>query len=301
MILDPRPTDEELVDRAKRAIRDDLEAFESLVQRYQETVLGNCRYLTGSHADAEDLAQEVFIKMFFGLSRFEGRSTFKTWIWRIKVNHCLDFLQRQRRERTVDVDTPGLDGAPRRASGGTHDRGPRRSRADRAGVGRDDRIAPRSPLAARPRWSVLSGDRRPARRVALGRQDADQAQCLESRFDDRDPIRGNRPPPTFLVTESSISNLTAANYYARGQYDRNITDRLFWFAGTGWERKLPRQVDTAKGDCSGSVSLGRNVRGGTRPRLSCGRSWLYEMSQRSVRARTSASDSKRYASSISVR
>ena len=39
-------------------------------------------------------------------------------------------------------------------------------------------------------------------------------------------------------------------------------------------RKLPRQVDTAKGDCTGGFSLGRNVRGGTRPRLSCGRSWL---------------------------
>ena len=40
------------------------------------------------------------------------------------------------------------------------------------------------------------------------------------------------------------------------------------------ERKLPRQVDTAKGDCTGGFSLGKNVRGGTRPRLSCGRSWL---------------------------
>ena len=39
-------------------------------------------------------------------------------------------------------------------------------------------------------------------------------------------------------------------------------------------RKLPRQVDTAKGDCTGGFSLGKNVRGGTRPRLSCGRSWL---------------------------
>ena len=40
------------------------------------------------------------------------------------------------------------------------------------------------------------------------------------------------------------------------------------------QRKLPRQVDTAKGDCTGGFSLGKNVRGGTRPRLSCGRSWL---------------------------
>lgn len=112
MALDPRPTDEELVARAKQAIRDDLEAFESLVHRYQATVLGNCRYLTGSRADAEDLAQEVFVKMFYGLARFEGRSTFKTWLWRIKVNHCLNFLQRRRKERTVDVETPGLDRVP---------------------------------------------------------------------------------------------------------------------------------------------------------------------------------------------
>ena len=39
-------------------------------------------------------------------------------------------------------------------------------------------------------------------------------------------------------------------------------------------RKLPRQVDTCKGDCTGGMGLGRNVRGGTRPRLTCGRSWL---------------------------
>lgn len=42
--------------------------------------------------------------------------------------------------------------------------------------------------------------------------------------------------PTPQVTESAISTLTAANYYARGQYDRNVTKRTFWFAGSGWER-----------------------------------------------------------------
>ena len=109
---DPRPDDDELVDRAKRSDRYDLEAFEALVERYQEKVLGNCRYLTGSRDDAEDLAQEVFVKMFFGLARFEGRSAFKTWLWRIKVNHCLNFLQRRKGEREVDLETPGLDRAP---------------------------------------------------------------------------------------------------------------------------------------------------------------------------------------------
>ena len=66
-------------------------------------------------------------------------------------------------------------------------------------------------------------------------------------------------------------------------------------------RKLPRQVDTAEGGCVGLLDLGKNVRDGTRPRLSCGRSWLYVTSQRLVSARTSASDSKRYASRASVR
>lgn len=109
---DLQTSDDELVDRARQAIRGDLSAFEALVERYQEKVLGNCRYLTGSRTDAEDLAQEVFVKTFCGLARFERRSAFKTWLWRIKVNHCLNFLKRQRREQSVDLETPGLDRAP---------------------------------------------------------------------------------------------------------------------------------------------------------------------------------------------
>ncbi len=98
--------------RARRAARDDLRAFEVLVERYQERVLGNCRYLTGSQSDAEDLAQEVFVKAFSGLATFERRSSFKTWLWRIKVNHCLNFLQRSRRERFVAVDEPEVEQRP---------------------------------------------------------------------------------------------------------------------------------------------------------------------------------------------
>lgn len=91
---------------------DDSGAFELLVQRYQDRVLGNCRYLTGSREDADDMAQEVFVKAFFALSRFEGRSSFQTWLWRIKVNHCLNHLRRSRRERTIDIEAPGLDRVP---------------------------------------------------------------------------------------------------------------------------------------------------------------------------------------------
>ncbi len=105
-------TDADLVSQAKRADRDDCGAFELLVQRYQDRVLGNCRYLTGSREDADDMAQEVFVKAFFALSRFEGRSSFQIWLWRIKVNHCLNHLRRSRRERTIDIEAPGLDRVP---------------------------------------------------------------------------------------------------------------------------------------------------------------------------------------------
>jgi RNA polymerase sigma-70 factor (ECF subfamily) len=79
------------------------------VHRHQDKVLANCRYLTRSARHAEDLAQEVFIKAFFGLPRFEGRAAFRTWLQRLKVNHCLNFLSRRDRAIFVDAEDPGLE------------------------------------------------------------------------------------------------------------------------------------------------------------------------------------------------
>lgn len=101
--------DASLIVRARRAAKGDTRAFEALVRRHEDRVLTNCRYLTGSPDDAQDLAQEVFVKAFFGLPRFEGRSTFGTWIQRIKANHCLSFLQRRKKRTFVDIGEPGLE------------------------------------------------------------------------------------------------------------------------------------------------------------------------------------------------
>jgi len=99
-------SDDELVAQA-RDRRYDTRAFEALVRRHQGFVLANCRSLTGSAADADDLAQEVFVKAFFGLSRFEGRSAFRTWVGRIKVRHCLNHLRRARGAVMVELDAIG--------------------------------------------------------------------------------------------------------------------------------------------------------------------------------------------------
>jgi len=88
-------------------------AFAELVRRYQEPVNTNCRYMSGSPADAEDLAQEVFVKAYFGLKRFEGRSSFETWVKRIKANHCINFLKKRSSRSFVDVEDPGVSSSDR--------------------------------------------------------------------------------------------------------------------------------------------------------------------------------------------
>lgn len=94
----------------ERMLRDehDPRPFEALVRRHQGFVLTNCRLISRSPADAEDLAQEVFVKAYFGLARFEQRAQFRTWLRRIKVNHCLNFVFKKRGTQTVDVDEPSV-------------------------------------------------------------------------------------------------------------------------------------------------------------------------------------------------
>ena len=76
-------TDSTLVEMAQRA-PDDTRPFEELLRRHQGFVVANCRYITRSAADAEDLGQEVFVKAFFAMRRFEARAQFRTWLGRIK-------------------------------------------------------------------------------------------------------------------------------------------------------------------------------------------------------------------------
>lgn len=103
-------SDNELVAGAVAAAPGDLRAFDELVKRHQRRVQTNCRYLSGNEEDALDLAQEVLVKAYFNLNRFESRASFGTWLNRIKVNHCLNHLRRERGRSFVDVSEPGLEG-----------------------------------------------------------------------------------------------------------------------------------------------------------------------------------------------
>ena len=105
-------SDEALVERARESPRDDLRPFDELVLRHRARVVANCRYLTRQPESAEDLAQDIFVKAYFALPRFRGGSSFRTWLQRIKINHCFDHLKSQRGRTFVDLTAPELSAAP---------------------------------------------------------------------------------------------------------------------------------------------------------------------------------------------
>ena len=85
------------------------QAFEILVERYQGKVFGLSLRMMGNREEAEDQAQEVFVKVYRSLARFEGRSRFSTWLYRIAVNACLDAIEkRRRRPQAADVEWSDL-------------------------------------------------------------------------------------------------------------------------------------------------------------------------------------------------
>jgi len=76
---------------------DDPDAFAQLVARWDEPIFRLCARMTGDAARAEDLAQEVFAKVFTRRKDFKPQAKFSTWLWRVALNHCYDELRRKKR------------------------------------------------------------------------------------------------------------------------------------------------------------------------------------------------------------
>lgn len=93
--------DQLLVERSKKG---DREAFEHLVRLYENKVYTIAYRLMGNYADASDLAQDAFIKIYQALPNFRGDSSFSTWIYHITVNVCRDELRKRQRRPTVSLD-----------------------------------------------------------------------------------------------------------------------------------------------------------------------------------------------------
>ena len=83
-------------DLVNRARRGDLHAYDELVKRYQTRIYATIYHMTLNHEDANDLAQEAFIKAYSALKSFKGGSTFYTWLYRIAVNKTINFLKQRK-------------------------------------------------------------------------------------------------------------------------------------------------------------------------------------------------------------
>jgi RNA polymerase sigma-70 factor (ECF subfamily) len=100
------PADEELVGRIRTGEED---LFEILVRRYQSRVLAHVTRIVGNRDDALDLSQEIFLKVFGALDRYNPAYKFSTWVFRIAGNAAIDHL-RKRRLRTVPLEVQDADG-----------------------------------------------------------------------------------------------------------------------------------------------------------------------------------------------
>jgi RNA polymerase sigma-70 factor, ECF subfamily len=87
------PDDRELV---RLAQADDKEAFEELVRRHQNRVFAVAGGILRRREDVEDIAQQVFVKAYFSLKRFDQRAAFSTWLYKITVNECWDLLRKKK-------------------------------------------------------------------------------------------------------------------------------------------------------------------------------------------------------------
>jgi RNA polymerase sigma-70 factor (ECF subfamily) len=112
------PSDAELIERC---LRKDNAGWEIIVARYKRKVFHISYKFTGRHDDAEDLTQEIFLKVFKSLEKFNRDADFSTWLSSVARNFCIDHYRASKREKEVLVeDLVAFDLAPASALSSPH-------------------------------------------------------------------------------------------------------------------------------------------------------------------------------------
>ena len=101
-------SDQELIIQFKEATHKEA-AFTQLLKRHQQKVYYQIKRMVAAHADADDIAQQVWIKVWDKLDGFKMESEFSTWLFRVAYNETLNFLQKQKKQAGFQVDEELLD------------------------------------------------------------------------------------------------------------------------------------------------------------------------------------------------
>ncbi len=87
-------TDEKII---REILNRNIDAYKVLVDRYADAITNLCWRYLGSQEEAEDATQDVFLKAYQALEQWEPKAKFKTWLYRIAINHCLNLLKRRQK------------------------------------------------------------------------------------------------------------------------------------------------------------------------------------------------------------
>ncbi len=114
-------SDEEIVALCKKELPHDLTSYRELLRRYEPLVFNTCQRVIGARQDAQEVAQDALIQVFHKIHQFEGRSSFKTWLYRIVHNYCKNRISKIIRKRegseayenyaAIKIDTDSHDSA----------------------------------------------------------------------------------------------------------------------------------------------------------------------------------------------
>jgi RNA polymerase sigma-70 factor, ECF subfamily len=89
----------------------DQEAFEGIVDLFKDKIYRHCYRMVGNGHEAEDLAQETFLRAYRNINKYNSEFKFSTWIFRIATNLCIDRLRKKKPDYYLDAEVPGTEGA----------------------------------------------------------------------------------------------------------------------------------------------------------------------------------------------
>ncbi|MET3730235.1 RNA polymerase sigma-70 factor (ECF subfamily) [Fictibacillus halophilus] len=89
----------------------DQEAFEGIVDLFKDKIYRHCFRMVGNGHEAEDLAQETFLRAYRNIGKYNSEYKFSTWIFRIATNLCIDRLRKKKPDYYLDAEVPGTEGA----------------------------------------------------------------------------------------------------------------------------------------------------------------------------------------------